>query len=425
MNRNLMAGCAAVALTLGCGSALAQSTFNIGIGGDAYFEAGFVSQDRDTDLRSAEFRNRFRLVITPTAKADNGLEYGARVRLRAAGGTAAADGDRAFLFMQTPTLGRLELGTVDGPSDQTYVARPQDWQMLGLWDAFRDWLPGQSTATTVGTVRGSDMATGGPSNAGNGSGVEGLMLANSALASTRINYFSPRFSGFQAALSYQPRFRDVLTSVSRAKYAPGSVTTTFGSDFQDVYELTANYAGEFSGVTIKASGGYSGGSATEDRVGSPANYSRHDLTSWQIGAQLGYAGFVLGGGYVDHGKSGQLKSDLAKKNSNTWNIGGQYTTGPVVVGIGYQETRDSGLAGVAETAANIANGTVARNGERKLSAVTVGAMYTVAPGLRTGIEYTYFEANSDRENTAATAVVPARNYDDKGSVILLRSIVTF
>ncbi|WP_236783903.1 porin, partial [Azospirillum humicireducens] len=73
VNRYLLAGCAAVTLAAAAGAANAQAKFDVKVSGDAYFEAGYVSQDLDANTRSTEFRNRLRLNIIPTAKADNGL----------------------------------------------------------------------------------------------------------------------------------------------------------------------------------------------------------------------------------------------------------------------------------------------------------------------------------------------------------------
>jgi hypothetical protein len=72
----LLLGAATLSLVsvMAAGPASAQSKFDVVIGGDAYFEAGYVDQDRDAGLRSTEFRNRLRLLVTPKAKADNGLE---------------------------------------------------------------------------------------------------------------------------------------------------------------------------------------------------------------------------------------------------------------------------------------------------------------------------------------------------------------
>lgn len=74
---------------------------------------GLVSQTNDRNLRSTEARNRFRLTVVPLAKADNGLEYGANLRLRSALGSRAVDIDRGYLF-SSGSFGTVRLGVTPG-----------------------------------------------------------------------------------------------------------------------------------------------------------------------------------------------------------------------------------------------------------------------------------------------------------------------
>ncbi|RTR18840.1 porin, partial [Azospirillum griseum] len=48
----LLLGAATVALASGSALAQSKSKFDMTIGGDAYFEAGIVGQDKDSNLRS-------------------------------------------------------------------------------------------------------------------------------------------------------------------------------------------------------------------------------------------------------------------------------------------------------------------------------------------------------------------------------------
>jgi hypothetical protein len=64
-------------------------------------------------------------------------------------------------------------------------------------------------------------------------------------------------------------------------------------------------------------------------------------------------------------------------------------------------------------------GNLAYSGNRTLGAVTGGTMYTVAPGLRVGAEYTHFEATSN----IPASVEPTSVSNDSGDVVLLRTVV--
>lgn len=407
MNRYLLAGCAAAALAMGAGAANAQAKFEVKLSGDAYFEGGYVDQDRDAGLRSTEFRNRFRLNVQPTAKADNGLEYGARARIRAQSGAATLDADRGYVFVQGG-FGQVRLGVTNSFNDDTYVSRPIDYEFLGTYDAFMNYITGSAnTATTV-------TSTVGRADVGGAIAGTNTLTAHSVTANanaTKIVYYSPVFSGFQAGLSYTPRNDSNLTDVNRTKAgttavisaansATGVAYGNWSSLFQDIVEIGANYKNTFGGVGIAASGGYFWGKAE-----TTSGVAYKDLNAFQLGAKVTYAGFTLGGGYVSHGESGQAKSaNLFRDKNEVWNVGLQYATGPILVGAAYTNGKDPGSLSV--------------RGKRELETWGLGASYTVAPGLAVGAEYTYFDANSDL--TTATT-----NYDDKGSVILLRSVVTF
>lgn len=211
MNRYLLAGCAAAALALGAGAANAQAKFEVKVGGDAYFEGGYVNEDRDEGARSVDFRNRFRVIVTPTAKADNGLEYGGRIRMRANSGANNArtmDADRGYIFAQG-AFGQVQMGVTNSFNDATYVTAPQDYLPLAIYDGVTAWI-GQ-TSDIGGGLAGL-----------NGSILnQSLVVENNA---TKIVYFSPRFAGLQVGASYTPRNDDSHASVNRADLTPVTAT---------------------------------------------------------------------------------------------------------------------------------------------------------------------------------------------------------
>lgn len=387
MNRYLLAGAAAAALALGAGAANAQAKFEVKIGGDAYFEAGYVDQDLDSGLRSTEFRNRMRINIIPSAKADNGLEYGARMRLRANAGANNArntDADRAYIFAQG-SFGQVRLGVTNSFNDETYTTAPLDYLPLGIYDALPTW---------IGTTA-NGISSGAANTVTNGNTIITQSLVAEA-NSTKIVYFSPRFAGLQVGASYTPRNDSSATDVNRVKPV-GTFAGTANGTYTDIVEVGANYNNTFGGVTLKASAGYNWGKSVDDVAGS--NYK--DLNAWQVGASVGYAGFSVGGGYIDYGKSGQNKRPgVFTENTRNWVVGAQYTTGPIVVGANYKNGKDAGSLTTA--------------GDRELQVYEIGVGYTVAPGLTVQAQYDYFKVDND----AATR-------DDKGNVVLVRSILAF
>ena len=457
MKKYLLAGTSAFALALTAGAANAQSApgkFDIKISGDAYFEAGFVSAslDKDTSNRSYssnDFINRFRLEINPEATADNGLKYGAKVRIRANSGDGRVDGDKAYIYL-SGAFGTVQGGVTYGPSDVTYVGHPNDFQIVGNYDQWKYYVPSAATGgvSSTNTGRGGvqQFAWGQYGNGSSSSGAapasNGMQLLNSHDLDTKIVYYTPRFfgksaaTGLQAAVSYAPQSGSGLdngvsvnTSVGRNSNIGAAITDSTGLPqqvlaFRDVYELTANYVETFDKFTVKGSVGYEGGNTMQSSTatgGSGTDQTRYnDLQSFQIGAQVGYEidsvqKVAIGGGYVNNFKSGYRKPNPGVQDFSTdqtsWNVGGQYTYGPVAVGVKYLAQKDAGDLATA--------------GNRTLNSITAGVMYTVAPGLRTGLEYTNFEAKSDQslDNTTSTAAGGSKK--QTGNIVLVRGVVSF
>ncbi len=470
MKKYLLAGTSAFALALTAGAANAQSApgkFDIKISGDAYFEAGFVSASLDKDASnrsysSNDFINRFRLEINPEATADNGLKYGAKVRVRANAAAGTVDGDKAYIYL-SGAFGTVQAGVTYGPSDVTYVGHPNDFQIVGNYDQWKYYVPSATNTIVSGGGNAVGAAAGGLAGRGgaqafawgqygNGSTAsgaapasDGMQLLHSHDIDTKLVYYTPRFfgktaaTGLQGAVSYAPQVGSLLdggvsvnTSVGRNSNIGTGVADIAGNvqqvlAFRDVYELTANYVETFDKFTVKGSIGYEGGNTMQASSGGvlfgATDQTRYnDLQSFQVGAQVGYEidsvqKVAIGGGYVNNFKSGYRKANLGTQDFSTdqtsWNIGGQYTYGPIVAGVKYLAQKDAGDLLTA--------------GNRTLNSITAGVMYTVAPGLRTGLEYTNFEAKSDLslDNTANSGSLTTGSKKQTGNIVLVRGVVSF
>ncbi|ANC90466.1 porin [Azospirillum humicireducens] len=355
MKRSLVIGCAAVALAAGCGTASAQSKFDILLGGDAFFQGAYVDQDNDNGLRKTEFANRFRLTVTPTAKADNGLEYGARLRLRAAGTTSSGnnrntDADRAYMFVNG-TFGSVQAGVTNGPSDNTGVIGPNVDGISGSPDGFYANYYG---VTALPYVTGA------------------LRTLESGDASTKIVYSTPSFSGFQLSAAYTPTYGSSNTDVNRRK------TGALSPAYKDMGEIQAYYKGAFSGVGLEGSVAYQ---FAEARSG------LEDLSSVHAGATITYGAFAIGGSYAFSGDSGYAKGTTGIDDQQVWLVGAQYTVGPVILAATYTDAKGIDNLGLGvNTRAHI---------------YQAGVTYAVAPGLTTGLEYSFVDNKvAGRDNDA-------------------------
>ncbi|MBP2293894.1 porin [Azospirillum rugosum] len=382
MKRSLVIGCAALALAAGCGTASAQSKFDVVIGGDAFFQVGYVNQDRDTGLRSTEFQNRFRLNITPKATADNGMEYGGRIRLRTGNGSPVTGNgvtaDRAFLFANT-TFGTIQAGVVNGLSDEFGIIGPNV-----------EGIAGGPDNNTVYFLNGSPTYALLPTTTNN------FRAFVSGDTGTKILYLTPTIAGFQGGISYMPQTGDVNQSVNRIKD---------NGNFQDVVEVGGLYKNEFGDFSVEASAFYQFG-----KTQSLGATSFENLSSVHVGANVGYGGFKVGGSYAYSGDSGYDKSLAVKEKQDVWIAGAQYTTGPLVFAIDYQHSRSNGTSPFTGTVAPV-----------KANLYQAGVTYTVAPGLTTGLEYSYLDLDS-KLTTAANGGV---NPDDRAHIIMLDTRFAF
>lgn len=378
MKHILLAGCAALAFASLTGTAAAQSKFQVLLGGDAFFQAGYMDDENSGEnLRDTEFSNRFRLNIIPSAKADNGLEYGGRIRIRAANSNRSMDYDRAYIFAQGG-FGQVRLGTQEGASSEWAIIGPVgDWGTFGGPDGF--WMDFAADAGALPVQAQGDLRT-----------------LTSQTRSSSILYQSPSFAGLSFAGSLTPVVGNNGASVSRTEITGDSDRTL---NFKNVYEVGLVYAGEFSGATVEGSVFYSGGEARDGST----SVRFEDLSSVQAGLQVGYAGFKVGGSYSWAGDSGYQNGvgAISREDTYTWIAAGQYQFGAFTAGASYTYSQDNGSTFAA--------------GKRDVDIYQAGLTYLVSPGLTVGVEYTHYNLENKEVGVA----------DRDGNIVILQTWLTF
>ncbi|AWJ83993.1 porin [Azospirillum sp. TSH58] len=385
MKRSLVTGCAAIAIIACSGVASAQTKFEVKIGGDAFFQGAYVEQDRDEGTRSTEFANRFRVTVTPVATADNGLEYGGRVRMRAANGAGnvrTMDADRAFIFVNSG-FGTLQAGTINGLSDEFGIIGPNVEGIAGGPDNNTvEFLGGSQTYSLLPTTTNNFRAF--------ASGDVG----------TKVIYLTPTIAGFQGGVSYTPRTGDSHTSINRRQDNGG---------FQDVVEAGGTYTNEFGGFSVAASAFYQFGDAVDDGVGVGATRFEK-LSSVHAGLNVGYGDFKIGGSYAYSGDSGYDKSLTVKEKQDIWIVGAQYATGPLILAANYSQSRSNGTSPNTGFVAPV-----------KAELYQAGVTYTIAPGLTTGLEYSYLDLDSKMTTIDNGGISP----DDRAHIIMIDTRLAF
>ena len=145
-------------------------------------------------------------------------------------------------------------------------------------------------------------------------------LEQLASAQPMVGYISPKLAGLQLGLTYVPNIGTLGTN-SR------SVLTTTNH-----WDVTLAYTREFHGLSVGLDSGFAHQDAKDSLT------VRNDLSAWNAGFKLGYAGFTLGASFIEAQRPGQHADD-----SYTWNAGLGYANGPWGVSYTYYQERRRGV----------------------------------------------------------------------------------
>lgn len=328
--RKILLATTALAAFAGFSSA-ANAQITVTLGGYTEF-FGAIYDNNVTNGTDREFQLETEILVKADGKADNGLLYGAKIELQntGIGGTTPANTngitvDEASIYL-AGFWGRVELGDFDGAADTLAIYAPLVG-VEGIDGDYTDFIGGQPLGSVIKAPDSSDA--------------------------TKVMYVTPRVGGFQAGFSYTPE---------NGNEAQAVVTTKNTSNYSDFLEYGINYTGDFSGVTVAASA--TGTSA--NGKGTNTTPALKNFSSWQVGAQVGYAGFKVGGGYFD-ADDYNVRIGTNSGDQRVWNAGASYTTGPVAVGLTYADAE--GYKSVAGTYAE------------QYQVYGLSGAYTIAPGL--------------------------------------------
>jgi predicted porin len=228
-----------------------------------------------------------------------------------------------------------------------------------------------------------------------------IVFANySGLYSTdKVVYVSPQFRGFSAIVSYEPNSNGIKEGYANSTVASSSCAaltsspnpTDIGSRRQNTVDAGLQYAIKQNGIVAKFGGtylhgatiNYTGTTAAAIAAGNTALVYGYDpLTVYQIGGQVAYAGFTLGGNI----KTGQVNDSYTflpkgARGAFAWTGGLTYTTGPYVVGVMYFESQTAGTYDPTKL------GTEARTLSE--GGVVVGADYLMGKNMSLFTQYMY------------------------------------
>ncbi len=157
-------------------------------------------------------------------------------------------------------------------------------------------------------------------------------LAGHGKDRTMVTYVSPRFGGFLVGYCFS---RDGEQSgekkLATKTAASGGVVTAAG---QHLHEVAANFKKDFMGgfgLQLSATGLFGRSKSTASSV----TQEYKDIASYALGFVMNYAGFSLGGEYLNNGKSLEWKGLRGSDAGRVYNIGVGYAEGRHAVSLGY------------------------------------------------------------------------------------------
>jgi len=386
MKKILLGTTALVTAGLLAGPALASDPLKVTVGGNVV--TGFYVIDADnvgtTTFNSTKVAVVARNIdIKAEGTLDNGLVAGVDAKLQLnndwnsgnasnIANSSYASFRQLFAYLEGG-FGRFEIGGTDGAAYKMHYTSP--------W-----FVPGNG-------VDSPNIYNGVSSgNFGFGPEVRTSTFSLMATDSNKISYFTPRLAGFQLGVSYTP---DASNNNPRAN---GLVVLQNDVGMSNVFEIAANYAGTFSGVDIGVDGFYT----TGDGGGSSGPAFDTSPEEYGFGANLGYAGFTLGGAwYQSNDLDYKYGVNLARKDygAQVWTLGLKYATGPWTVGVAYLDAQDDSSS---------ASG---RDG-RESKTWQLGGGYNLGSGVDVGLDLQW--AQNKHNNTWSS-----QTYDAKSAGLVL------
>lgn len=333
-------------------AALAADPIRLEIRGfrNEYFGIATVESDVDQENfgNSALFSDgevQFRGKTT----LDNGIEIGVRVELEAFG--AGDQVDENYVFIEGG-FGRLQLGSDDpAPYQQAVVAPSVGVPINSGWLSL--FIPNPTGFETAAFQTTPEIS----------------------IDDNMINYFTPRFGGFQLGLVYIPSLVNSGAGQS-PPFGNGEGNNAIVDDNDREHGLGAgvNFTNSFNGVDIAAAAGIQFvDEPDEDNTG-----NAEEVLGYNVGANFGFGGFTFGGSF------GGFDADNTATDGFHWDVGLAYATGPWSV---------SGTIITGER-----EGDLADNDEDESLGLAGAVAYALGPGITTNFTLLYADYDAEDDN---------------------------
>jgi predicted porin len=359
--KNLMYGSTALVAVgaMAATPAVAEEGVKLGLGG--YYNTFFWVGDYDESTNDPRNLNDTGLFadgevhFKGKTTLDNGITFGVQIELEAFQSSDQIDENYAFI---EGSFGRLVIGGENTAAYMMQYAAP----FVGV-PLNSGWItsfvpPPQALTTPTGTATTTAVAA----SFRNPSLSTYVDLVNDDHA---LNYFSPRFSGFQVGVSYVP----AATINGEGKNFP--VQADKNTELHDLISVGANFVESFGGFDVAVAGGY--------RIAQDDTGGNDDPQQISAGLNLGFAGFTVGGSIA-------IEDSDRTTDGVGWDAGATYSTGPWAVGVTYFHSEVEGAAG---------------GGEDELDSAQAGVSYAVGPGITASANVLWADWDGEAAGTNA------------------------
>lgn len=293
---------------------------------------------------------------------DNGITVGVNVQLE---GQLSADYiDEQYMYLESKSFGKLILGSENNAAYLLKVGAPDGGISVDSGDTINDsfWIN-----TAISDYYDTPAGT--------------TALRDNDNDSQKIMYFTPRFAGFQAGVSYAPKLQPGGGDGNSPDYQVGGAGN--GSGQHNAWAGGLNYKTKFGAFDVAAYGGVHYAketSALRVNVGADDGY----MFSWGTGAQVGFAGFSVGGSY--HNVEEGMRTTTTSMEGSSYALGAAYEVGPYMVGVQWIDGDNEG--------------SVADPSEQTHKNLAVAGSYTMGPGVRLVGGFFWFD--DEAEDAVAT-----------------------
>ena len=320
---------------------------------------------------------------------DNDLKYGAMIKLNANTSKSKKEiftnsksnfAEQNMIYLENG-YGRIEIGSYTGISNAMKINASTLASATGgiNGDSQYYWSkPIFPNLKNIMFLRTPNL----PTNELNTVGINGVNA-------TKINYYTPEFSGFRAGISYTPNSKIYGKIEPTNNVCESECKSEDG--FKNIIETGLSYTGEVNNIGIKLS--------AVSEFGKNKKSTNKNLNAWDIGMNISYQGVIIGVSYGSWNKYNVLKAynDQYAK-TNYWTAGIGYEYGPISTSITHLQSK---------------MGITANNKANTLRNTVFGIDYKIASGLLSYLECASFKTKDK------SSIERKDNNSDKGYIFMI------